>query len=69
MTYPEFVKGTSRCAHCNTELKEEYVTVRDNHMILNYFDFENGEDNIFCDKYCLADALSAETILIEEDGG
>lgn len=65
MSYPEFNAGESVCAHCGNVLEDEYATIRDNHLILKYFDYENGEDNIFCDNDCLAKALSAETIHLE----
>ena len=66
MSYPEFFKGESVCAYCDKEIEDEYLTVRDNHMILNYFTFDDGQDNIFCDKDCLADALFAETEYVQE---
>ncbi|QQP71193.1 hypothetical protein JHE06_05330 [Carnobacterium sp. CS13] len=67
MEYPEFELGASRCAQCEKVFDEEFITVRDNHMIINFFQFENGQDNMFCDNYCLAEYLSAETIFIKED--
>lgn len=67
MSYPEFKEGESVCAYCRGELEEEYVTIRDNHLIRNYFDYDNGEDNMFCDNNCLANALSVETVYVEEN--
>ena len=72
MAYPEFNKEESVCAHCGENLFDEdgfsnqsYVTVRDNFMVLKFFQFEDGQDNMFCNVNCLADYLSAEEINIE----
>lgn len=65
MSYPEFKEGESVCAYCKNDLENEYVTIRDNHLILNYFDYENGEDNMFCDNNCLARGLFVETVYVE----
>lgn len=67
MSYPKFVKGESTCAYCDNEIEDEFVTVADNHMILNYFSYEDGEDNIFCNKDCLCEALFVESVSISED--
>ena len=67
MEYPEFKRGISRCAQCEKVIDEEFITVRDNHMIINFFQFENGQDNMFCDPDCLAEYLSVETVFIKED--
>lgn len=65
MSYPEFKAGKTVCANCKKVIEGDYVTIRDNHLIVNYFDFESGEDNIFCDNDCLADSLSVETVYVE----
>ena len=49
MSYPEFKSGESVCAHCGETLTSEYLTVRENTLIRDFFDFEDGQDNIFCD--------------------
>ena len=36
-------------------------------IIRDFFDFEDGQDNIFCDEYCLANSLFAEKICLEEE--
>ncbi|MGC6767586.1 hypothetical protein [Enterococcus sp. LJL51] len=64
MTYPK-IKESMCCAHCQKELSDSFVTVRDNFLIVKFFQFADGEDNIFCDNDCLANYLSAEEILIE----
>ena len=67
MSYPEFKCGESVCAHCGDTLTNEYLTVRENSLIRNFYDFENGEDNIFCDEYCLANSLFAEKVYIDKE--
>ena len=66
MSYPEIDKGNTICAFCGEDIRDEFVTIRDNHLIINYFSYEDGTDNIFCDKDCLCEALFVETIYIEE---
>ncbi|MEO1772520.1 hypothetical protein [Candidatus Enterococcus ferrettii] len=72
MVYPVFDKEESECAYCGKNLFDEngfstqsYLTVRDNFMIIKFFQFEDGCDNMFCDSDCLARYLSAEEITIE----
>lgn len=70
MVYPTFEKGITECAECgkvigSDEFSTSYITVRDNSMIVNFFQFEDGQDNIFCDSDCLAKYLSAEEIYLE----
>ena len=72
MVYPNFNKEESICACCGENLFKEddfrgqsFVTVRDNHLIRNFFQFEDGQDNMFCDVDCLARHLSAEEIEIK----
>lgn len=67
MKYPKFEKDISQCAECNKVVEYHYTTVRDNNMIVNFFQFEDGRDNIFCDSQCLADYLSAEEICAEKE--
>ena len=72
MSYTEFKARVSECAECRKtigedELSDSYLTVRDNNMIIKFFQFEDGEDNIFCDSDCLAKFLSAETIYFERN--
>lgn len=72
MTYPKFEPGKSECAHCQKDIggdnfSNSYLTVRDNFMIVTFFQFEGGQDNIFCDSDCLANYLSAETIYLEDN--
>ncbi|MGH2169365.1 hypothetical protein [Enterococcus faecalis] len=45
---------------------QSYLTIRDNFMIVNFFQFEDGTDNMFCDANCLASFLSAEEVEILE---
>ena len=65
MSYPEFKSGESVCAHCGETLTSEYLTVRENTLIRDFFDFEDGQDNIFCDEHCLSNALFAEKVYAE----
>ncbi len=45
------------CAECGCEIEEEcYFSVLDNYLQVKYFD--SKENNIFCSKECLCDALS-----------
>ena len=67
MAYPKFKPGESRCAQCEKVFDDECLTVRDNHMVVNFFQFDDGRDNMFCDANCLAEYLSAETIEIGGD--
>lgn len=68
MSYPNFQKESSTCANCGNALfnNESYLTIRDNFMIVNFFQFEDGTDNMFCDANCLASFLSAEEVEILE---
>lgn len=69
MSYPVFKPDESVCSHCGNELEDAFVTVRDNFLIVKYFDYEDGQDNMFCDHLCLANSLSAETVYVEEGAG
>jgi len=73
VTYPNFQKESSTCANCGNALfndgeftNQSYLTIRDNFMIVNFFQFEDGTDNMFCDANCLASFLSAEEVEILE---
>ncbi|MEN2262643.1 hypothetical protein AAH971_14800, partial [Enterococcus faecalis] len=73
MSYPNFQKESSTCANCGNALfndgeftNQSYLTIRDNFMIVNFFQFEDGTDNMFCDANCLASFLSAEEVEILE---
>lgn len=65
MTYPR-IHEESVCAECDKRIADSYVTVRDNFMITKFFQFLDGQDNIFCDNGCLANYLSVEEVVIEE---
>ncbi|MGM0239887.1 MULTISPECIES: hypothetical protein [Enterococcus] len=74
MSYPNFDKENSICANCRKNLFDEegftsqsFVTIRDNFLIMNFFQFEDGSDNMFCDNDCLANYLSSEEIDIERN--
>jgi hypothetical protein len=66
MSYPKVIKGESVCAQCGEIIEGEYLTVKDNHLIINYFSYVDGEDNIFCNNYCLANSMMAEVMFVEE---
>lgn len=55
-----------RCAECNQEIKGCYYRVGDNFLQVNYFDEQDGSDNVFCSRKCVCDALSVVMALIEE---
>lgn len=50
------------CANCNCEIREdesaEYFKILDNNLQIKYF--ESNDENIFCSKECLCEALSVE---------
>ena len=50
------------CANCNCEIREdenaEYFKILDNNLQIKYF--ESNDENIFCSKECLYEALSVE---------
>lgn len=52
------------CAYCRNVLEDEYLMVRDNFLLIKYFETE--ESNMFCDEYCLAESLFADTVDLEE---
>lgn len=56
-----------KCAECNQEIKGCYYMIGDNFLQVNYFDEQDGSDNVFCSRDCLCDALSVVMALIEED--
>lgn len=56
-----------KCAECNQEIKGCYYRVGDNFLQVNYFDEQDGSDNVLCSRDCLCDALSVVMALIEED--
>lgn len=56
-----------RCAYCGKKLSqgEEFFTVKDNFLIVKYFD--SYSDNRFCSKECVCKALSVESEYVGED--
>lgn len=46
------------CAYCGHEITESYFMVGDNFLQLKYFEDPDGQDNVFCSKDCLCEALS-----------
>jgi len=42
-------------------------TLGDNYLQANFFDEQDGSDNIFCDSGCLAGALSYQSISKEDE--
>lgn len=55
------------CAECGKEIEETYVMIGDNYLQANYFEEQDGSDNIFCDSGCMASALSCQYISKEDD--
>lgn len=62
MNYPNFISGKSLCSYCGNILEDECFTVRENFLVTNYFDYEDGSDNMFCSKECLCDSLFVDTV-------
>lgn len=60
-------KESVTCAYCGKEIEDEYVMVGDNYLQANYFDEQDGSDNIFCDSGCLACALSYQSISKDDE--
>lgn len=60
-------KESVKCAYCGNEIHDEYVMVGDNYLQANFFDEQDGSDNIFCDSGCLAGALSYQSISKEDE--
>lgn len=56
-----------RCAYCGKKLNhgEEYLTIKDNFLIVKYFD--SYSDNRFCSEECVCKALSVEREYVGED--
>lgn len=52
------------CAECGEECKYYYLTVRDNFLIVKYFEDQDGLDNIFCSDECLQQYLSVDMVSI-----
>lgn len=57
------------CAECGCSLEEgcDYYKVLDNFLQTKFF--ERNQDNIFCSKECLCDALSVESFTFEAGNG
>ena len=46
------------CVNCQREiLDEEYLMIRDNFLLVKYFDDQDGLDNIFCSEHCISESL------------
>lgn len=60
-------KKTLHCANCGKEIEDEYVMIGDNYLQTQYFDEQDGSDNIFCDNECMASSLSVMHISKEDD--
>lgn len=55
-----------KCFNCNEPIiGDTYFKCLDNYMQVNYFEYEDERDNIFCSKDCFCEFLSLEEI--EED--
>ncbi|MCH4010356.1 MAG: hypothetical protein LKE77_08365 [Companilactobacillus sp.] len=56
------------CAECSQSIGfgEMYYSIGDNFLQFNYFEREDGSDNIFCSQQCLMDSLSVEQDEVEE---
>ena len=56
-----------RCAYCGKKLihGEEYLTIKDNFLIVKYFD--SYLDNRFCSEECVCKALSVEREYVGEN--
>lgn len=56
-----------RCAECRCDIPkgETYYKVKDNYLLVNYFDTDEG--SIFCSQDCLCQAISADMEICEED--
>lgn len=52
------------CANCGLDIEGDYLKIGDNFLQVKYFDSE--EDNIFCSKDCLCQALSV--LEVDEEG-
>ncbi len=56
------------CANCQSEiLDEEYLMIRDNFLLVNYFDDPDGLDNIFCSEHCVCESLFVSGVEIVEE--
>lgn len=55
------------CANCGKEIEDEYVMVGDNYLQANFFEEQDGSDNIFCDTGCMGISLSVMHISKEDD--
>lgn len=49
------------CAECGAVCTDNYYMVGDNYLQVKYFD--SNEDNIFCSKDCLCEALSVLNVI------
>lgn len=54
-----------KCAECSNEIEDEFLTVRDNYLEINYF--ESQELNIFCSEECLMKSIMAEWQFIDSE--
>lgn len=55
------------CANCGCDIPkgETYYKVKDNYLLVNYFDTD--EDSVFCSQDCLCEAISADLEICEEE--
>jgi len=51
------MKRLLECAECGREIDDDYVSYMDNFLQREYFNEEDGSDNIFCSVECAATAL------------
>ena len=56
---------TRYCSCCGTELTNSYIQVKDNYLVVKYF--ESHKENRFCSTDCIASYLCAETVFIGDD--
>lgn len=54
------------CAECGCDIQngETYYKVKDNYLLVNYFDTD--EASIFCSQDCLCKAISADMEICDE---
>lgn len=57
------------CAQCGSIIEpgEFYYWVGDNYLQVNYFDEQDGSDNVFCSEDCLLRSLSVRSDEVEDD--
>lgn len=54
------------CAECGISITNEYYSIGDNFIQVNYFEELDGSDNIFCSDDCLCKSLSVEVRTLDD---